>query len=548
MKLHYPLAIAISAILSQPALGADYSYSLISKNPAGAAGNGASDRPKTDDFGARIAFVSNAYDLVAGDTNSSADVFVVNRSTNEISLISNGLGGVPADGAAGTGGQGSDLSISGNGEVVAFVSSATNLVADNDLTRRGEHYPDCYYHNMKTGLTFRIPALGGAVPDLSCRQVSVNYDGTRIAFASDATNLGGGNTFGTTQVYVYDTTSGMTTRQSVYNPVFPWTNPDGLWSDFPSINSSGSAVAFRSTSDTLAVPYDPNNYPHIFRRSFGTTSRIDISPNDLIGNGGSSAPSIADDGAVTFTSGIRNLVPNDGNLSDDVFLARGAAINRVSEINGAEGIGGSGRAVISANGEHTVFYSQVPIFAPNLQSAEVFLKTGGNMELISQSGNQTGVGNGSVSNANANDPDISAAGRFIVYQQTGGNIVAGLNGLSNIVLVDRAPETPANYDLALYHICRIFCGVNLTNTGSSTARNATVILEFGDQASVSAPEGWACVVVTPMRHVCTKSKFGAGSWQNFNVQVENPFLSVSVSTYADGLDAHPEDNVLISNP
>lgn len=81
--------------------------------------------PSISADGRFVAFLSNANDLVAGDTNGSTDVFVRDRiagTTTRVSVSSNGAqGNLPS-------GLNTYVAISAHGNFVAFLSAATNLV------------------------------------------------------------------------------------------------------------------------------------------------------------------------------------------------------------------------------------------------------------------------------------------------------------------------------------------------------------------------------------------------------------------------------------
>ena len=98
------------------------------RNPAAIvqAGNGVSSlgpipSAPTDDW---VAYASYASDLVTNDFNGNSDVFVYDRATGSNILVS-----VGSDGNAGLGGDSYSPSISADGRYVVFVSWATNLVA-----------------------------------------------------------------------------------------------------------------------------------------------------------------------------------------------------------------------------------------------------------------------------------------------------------------------------------------------------------------------------------------------------------------------------------
>jgi archaellum component FlaF (FlaF/FlaG flagellin family) len=70
-----------------------------------------------------IVFSSYATNLVPGDTNGTGDVFVRDRQTSTTTRVSIGAGGAQANGAS------SGVDISADGRFVAFSSHATNLVS-----------------------------------------------------------------------------------------------------------------------------------------------------------------------------------------------------------------------------------------------------------------------------------------------------------------------------------------------------------------------------------------------------------------------------------
>jgi hypothetical protein len=70
-----------------------------------------------------VAFVSEASNLVAGDRNGTADVFLFEAATSRVLRVSEGAGGVEAREESGAWG----LALSGDGRCVAFTSLAGNL-------------------------------------------------------------------------------------------------------------------------------------------------------------------------------------------------------------------------------------------------------------------------------------------------------------------------------------------------------------------------------------------------------------------------------------
>ncbi|WP_336205340.1 S8 family serine peptidase [Nonomuraea sp. LPB2021202275-12-8] len=95
---------------------------LVSATPAGGEANGMFFAPSLSADGRTVAFYSEASDLVAGDTGTGFDVFVRDLDTRITERISAGSKGAETDGWSEL------PSISGDGRYVVFQSSATNLV------------------------------------------------------------------------------------------------------------------------------------------------------------------------------------------------------------------------------------------------------------------------------------------------------------------------------------------------------------------------------------------------------------------------------------
>jgi len=98
----------------------------VSVDSAGTEGNIDSFNPSISGDGRYIAFQSAASNLVSGDTNGQADIFVHDQVLGSTTIIS-----IDAEGAQSMGGESVRPSISTDGRYVAFETDATNLV-DND--------------------------------------------------------------------------------------------------------------------------------------------------------------------------------------------------------------------------------------------------------------------------------------------------------------------------------------------------------------------------------------------------------------------------------
>src|SRR5688572_24919113 len=118
-----------------------------------------------------VAFVSGAASLVRGDRNGVSDVFVrdvVRLRTWRASISSSGVEG---NGAS------RKPSISAGGRVVAFPSSATNLVPDD---RNG--VADVFVRDRVSGRTERVTMGPGGEADATSLAPCVSADGRTIVF------------------------------------------------------------------------------------------------------------------------------------------------------------------------------------------------------------------------------------------------------------------------------------------------------------------------------------------------------------------------------
>src|SRR5262249_1186944 len=129
----------------------------------------------------------DATDLVPGDTNGFADVFVRDRQTGTTERISVASGGTQANNYSGPG---DHLAISSDGRFVAFSSRATNLVT-SDLNGS----QDVFVRDRVIGVTERVSVASDntAANDWSGGP-AISDDGRFVAFGSGATNLVVGDT------------------------------------------------------------------------------------------------------------------------------------------------------------------------------------------------------------------------------------------------------------------------------------------------------------------------------------------------------------------
>lgn len=280
----------------------------VSVDSAGVEADCYSGHPSISGDGRYVAFESVATNLVAGDTNRAADIFVRDLVAETTVRVSVGPGGRQGDNAC------SNPAISSDGRHVAFESSATTLVEgdSNEST-------DVFRHDRVTGTTERV-SLGrsGAEGNLDSFSPALSADGRRVVFESLADNLVAGDTNQEADIFLRDLGEGTTLRVSVG---VQDAESNGQ-SRSASISSDGRIAAFRSFASNL-VAEDTNGWADVFVRDLeaGTTTRISVDSSGVQGNSGSHAPELAQGGRfVAFRSNSTTLSAGDTNGESDVFV------------------------------------------------------------------------------------------------------------------------------------------------------------------------------------------------------------------------------------
>jgi Tol biopolymer transport system component len=229
----------------------------LSEDLGGAEANGFSDQPAIAGGGGFVAYRSEATNLVAGsDAVATADVFVTALSgvTQRVSLA---LGGAQPNGDS------EDPALSGNGELVAFRSAASNLVPGD-----GNGRDDIFVYDRNRGATERVSvASDGAEGTAHAVQPSISSDGRFVAFASLDTALTPGDINNVVDIFVHDRQTDVTTRVS-RRPGSPFSAGDESFA--PSISAHGCFVAFETDGGGTFVPDDTNGASDVYVVELGS--------------------------------------------------------------------------------------------------------------------------------------------------------------------------------------------------------------------------------------------------------------------------------------
>jgi Ca2+-binding RTX toxin-like protein len=289
-----------------------------------------------------VVFTSNAPNLVLGDNNNTLDIFVRDLLTNTTTRLSVDSAGNQAIGDS------LDLSISADGRFVAFSSDAANLVpGDTNNTW------DIFVRDLFTNTTTRVSvdSAGNQGNYSSWFDLSISANGQFVAFTSNATNLVPGDNNNLSDIFVRDLSTNTTTRVSVDSAGNQGNNAsgepsisgDGRFVAFPSRatnlvpgdTNNNDDIFVSNTGVINGTPANDNltGTPgnDIINGLEGNDTLIGLRSNDILNGGGGSDILFGGKGFDTLNGGLGNdnLV---GGLGNDVFvLGAGLGVDTISD-------------------------------------------------------------------------------------------------------------------------------------------------------------------------------------------------------------------------
>jgi len=248
-------------------------------------------------------------------------VYLFDRLTKKVELVSRSSSGEPADGASVM------ESMTPDARYIVFSSRATNLSPlDNDPQRRKDQFSgtDVYVRDRLTGRTILaamsdIPSWGAANYDNFHADISA--DGRFVSFQSRATNLVMGDESGNWDVFVRDLWKDHTERVSVTSdgrPVAGDVAADSMSADGRFVSMESNAALVPGRSNGHYVTYIRDRIAH-------TTQIVSISSDGRVANGDNEEEIgrghlSADGRYIVFGSRASNLVPGDTNEAIDIFV------------------------------------------------------------------------------------------------------------------------------------------------------------------------------------------------------------------------------------
>jgi hypothetical protein len=289
---------------------------LVSVGRSGFAGNGVSVDPMVSADGRYVVFASRANDLVAGDNNRLADVFVRDIQAGTVWRVST----TPTGGEGN--GDSSEPAISPDGLFVAFSSTATNLVPVDANGFRDVFLAELATDGVElasaTGSSLRPNQLNG-----NSGQPSVSSHGRFVAFDTEADNYDPNVIDDNSALDVVRLNRGSGELRAV--SVLPgWQYRVGNGASYSPVVGADGTVAFLSAASDL-WRWDDNGLVDVYRYLDRVARQVSMQQNHRRSagqsDGPSGAPAIDSSGLyIAFSTDATNLVKGDTNCVTDVLV------------------------------------------------------------------------------------------------------------------------------------------------------------------------------------------------------------------------------------
>lgn len=432
-------------------------------------GNGDSYYPSISANGRYIVFSSMAGNLLVdpgADTNNSWDIFRKEITDANGNLISNGQilrASTDSQGNEGVSSSGSSSSgyynsVSNDGQFVAFVSYADNLLGYdvNGAPIDTNQDWDVFRKDMVSGQLIRASvSSSGAQSDSWNFWPIISDDGSKIAFLSKAGNLTSDtvsqcpdsndpNHPNCSNVFIRDLTRNATVLVSS-----DWSGTYGggnQHSFSPSISNDGNIVAFWSLASNLTSD-DTNDVYDTFMKNMTTGKIVRVSNgSDLTENKGDAGkPALSSEGThIAFVSDASGLVSNDSNGMTDLFYkevnaTRPGNVNSptlMSNSGSEQSSGGSSsKADVTYNGAYIAFSSNATnllgtnpdgSLVDNNNARDVFLKdvsTGSMLRMSSSATGEAALYIPSDIVPKSDNPSVSDDGQLVAFESDANNLI-----------------------------------------------------------------------------------------------------------------------------
>lgn len=398
---------------------------LLSRTPT-VSGHFGSGAPRIDAAGTHVVFESNATALVAGDSNHCSDIFLYRIADDSLWRVSTDADGNEADGCS------YHADVSDGGGTVVFESLADNLVAGDGNARS-----DVFRKSLTDG---RIELLsadpGGAAGNRHSQQASISADGSRVVFASAASNLVPGDSNTQSDIFIW--------RNDLAPALLRLNLPPGggqanAPSEQPAIARSGGQVGFLSRAGNL-LPGQLTGLQQPFAvGSDGSGLRA------LLHVAGSSAtlPRPDSGGLSLCVESTSLLVPDDGNGALSDIYVNAAGVWSLASLAGQAqplhaGNGDSTQPELGGDGRYVVFMS----VAGSLDGEGFDGEGHADVHWLDRplgliERHPVGIG-GLPADGDSSTPAVSDDGRYLVFASHARNLVPGdTDDNSDVLRLDR---------------------------------------------------------------------------------------------------------------
>ncbi len=424
-------------------------------------GNGPATEAVISDDGGWVAFTSSATNLVAGqtDANGETDVFLWNRDTGTVTLVSH-VAGLPAKTGAGPS---FAPAISADGGKVALISFAADLAA-GQIDTNGD--ADVFHWDRLTDAMALVSHTSGSAVTAAnggaSGRLAITDDS--VAFLSTATNLVAGESDGNgaADAFLWNRTSGTTVLVS-HAAAGTTQAGDGGVTEL-AMSGDGLFVAFAGLGrDHIAGQNDPDpTTGDVFLYSVQTAGIVlasHMSGGSTLGGTNSTRPEISIDGRkVAFAS------PDPGLVAGQVDTGAGADVFVFDRLAGditlvSHSIAGSNRAglpqfgeralAISDDGTAVVYASPAVDLVSGLADqnggTDLFHWNPSTNELITRrAADRPSASNGGASFVLGRPiAALDAAGRYVSFTSSAIGLVAGQIGFAGLAQVYRRDRTAA---------------------------------------------------------------------------------------------------------
>ncbi len=429
-----------------------------------------------NDNGTLVLFESAGSDLSENDLNRAQDVFlrqITSGTTECLSLRDASLPSSSANGSSFVANRG----LSANGQIAAFTSLANNLTPGDTNQTTDVYWRDLSQNNLQL---VSLSQNGVSSANAASAEPAISADGRYLAYVSGATDLAASDINPIASIYWRDITANGSFLIS--SNATDGADLTAQISSLPWISPDGQAVGFLNIIPARAFSYyedlSPGGAPTPLTDSqFSAISFLGMAGNTAVSESGN---------AIYFYSPETNQLFSINGLcgvkfsQNHAWLVAGgplgvfiwdmtAATNSMLSMTGK-----TSHPAISNDGRWLVFENSTLLEGNTNVQVYLYDLTTGTHTLVSKA--KDGVNGG---NANSHWPQITADGRFVVFESQASNLVPNdHNGAADVFA----------YNVASGAITCLSLNQTGTTTGNGFSGNAVLsddsaMVMFGSRAS-----------------------------------------------------------------